>query len=175
MKTEDLIKEIDRLKLYRQSRIVRWQLRDFIFPENDSEHQLFVTQMAIWISHKLKIDEKTELDAIRYAAVHDYVESCSGVGDVNFALKERNPELKKVVKELERKAMESVPPFLFSMNNCEKNEKASLIVDVADTLDALMYVKREISFNPSEEWLIFEKEIMERLDNLWKKLISLVR
>ena len=173
MKTKELIKQIENLKLYRQSRIVRWQLRDFIFPENDSEHQLFVSQIVIWLSRYLKIDKETELVAIRYSSIHDYVESCSGVGDINFGLKEKNPELKKMVKSLERKAMETVPSFLNAMKECEKNEKAILLVDLADSIDALMYVKRELNFNQSEEWKSLKKEILERINKLWNKLILL--
>lgn len=171
----DIINDIEKLKLYRQSRIIRWQLRDFVFPENDSEHQLYVTQIIVYLSSILNISDKDTLVALKYGCTHDYVESCSGVGDVNFALKQDVPKLKEVVEELEENAMKSIPEFYTSMKECETNEIANTLVNLADSLDACLYVRREIKHNKNEkEWQELNKETTDRVESLYLKLIQLL-
>ena len=175
MQYNDIINDIEKLKLYRQSRIIRWQLRDFVFPENDSEHQLYVTQIIVYLSSILNISDKDTLIALKYGCTHDYVESCSGVGDVNFKLKQDVPKLKDIVEELEENAMKSIPEFYTSMKECENNEIANTLVNLADSLDACLYVRREIKHNKNEhEWQELNKETTSRVESLYLKLIELL-
>lgn len=170
MTSQELLKQIEDLKLYRQSRVIRWQLRDFMFSENDSEHQLYVSQIIIFLSELLNVPDNETLLALKYGCIHDYVESCSGVGDVNFGVKQKIPELKNIVEKLEELAMKSVPEFYKAMKNCEQNEIAITLVKLADAIDAAIYVKRELLYNKNEaEWLSLQNEINIRVEELFSK------
>lgn len=174
MKTlNDLIELVEGAELYKQSRVKRWQQRDYIHEENDSEHQLFVTQIIVMLSFSLNIDKDVELLALRYGATHDYVESCSGVGDVNFMVKQRNPELKKIVESLEKAAMQTVPAFYRAMKECEKNKLASKLVDLADSLDVILYARRESkSMKDNKIWEQIIEEGWPRTKQLLEEVIE---
>lgn len=168
----DLIQSLENLKLYRQSRVNRWQLRDYVFTQNDAEHQLFVSQIIVFLAHKFNIDNETTFTALKYACVHDYVESVeTSLGDINYMIKQKNPELKAFVKKLEREAMQTVPAFYDAMVECEQVEKAMLLVHLADALDALLYARREIQHNKNEsEWVQIEGEAATRVKHLLSQL-----
>lgn len=171
MTSQELLNTIEDLKLYRQSRVIRWQLRDYMFSENDSEHQLYVTQIIVFLSDILNISDKDTLLALKYGAVHDYVESCSGVGDVNFKIKQDNSELKTLVEKLEEEAMSKIPSFYKTMIDCRKNKIALLLVSLADAIDASIYVRREIQYNKNvDEWIILQKETQSRVELLYNNL-----
>ena len=174
--SQELITKIEDLKLYRQSRVVRWQLRDFMFSENDSEHQLYVTQIIIFISELFNISAEDTLVAIKYGAIHDYVESFSGVGDVNFGVKEANPTLKEMVELLEEQAMRQVPEFYNVMNRCKNNKTALTLVNLADSIDAAIYARREVLYNKhADEWYQLQDETQERVEILFQQLKSLLQ
>lgn len=176
MTSENLLKQIENLKLYRQSRVIRWQLRDFMFSENDSEHQLYVSQIIVFLSELLNVPDNETLLALKYGCVHDYVESCSGVGDINYGIKQNNKILKNIVEDLEETAMKNVPAFYRSMKDCEENEIAMILVKLADAIDASIYVRRELLYNKNEtEWLILKDETHSRVDELFLKLKELLK
>lgn len=170
------ISYLESLKLYRQTRVKRWQLRDFLFEENDAEHQLLVAQIIVIINNMFKIPNNAALKALSYGVCHDYVESTEeSLGDVNYMVKEKNPELKEIVKKQERIAMKNVPEFYDSMEKCEEDNIANLIVNFADSIEALLYVNREIKFNTvKDEWLNLKEEILVRALIYWNKLNSLL-
>lgn len=172
MKLEEFINYLESLKLYRQSRVKRWQLRDFVFEENDAEHQLYVAQIIVILNKLFNIPDNIALKALSYGCCHDYVESTEdSFGDVNYMLKEKNPSLKKMVKEQELKSMQNVESFYDSLIKCEEDETAVLLVNLADSLEALLYDRREIKFNVvKEEWLQIQEELMERIVKYWTKL-----
>ena len=171
----DLLKAIENLKLYRQSRVVRWQLRDFMFSENDSEHQLYVTQIIIFLASVFNISDSDTLVALKYGAIHDYVESCSGVGDVNFGVKRDNPKLKELVEQLEDSAMKTVPEFYDVLTECRSNKVAKTLVDLADAIDAVIYVRREVLYNKNcDEWYILQDETQARVEELFNELKELL-
>lgn len=171
----DFINRLEDLKLYRQERVVRWQMREYMFESNDSTHQLYTTQIVLLLSELFCVSDSTTVKALKYACCHDYVESTEdSLGDINYMLKERNPVLKDIVKKQERIAMQSVEEFYKSMCDCENDEYANAIVKLADALEALLYVRREIRHNKQiEEWLQIETELMERIHKLWMKVFNL--
>lgn len=176
MTSQTLLTKIEELKLYRQSRVIRWQLRDFIFPENDSEHQLYVSQIIIFLSNILNIPDKETLLALKYGAIHDYVESCSGLGDINFGLKQNNNELKILVEALEEDAMKTVPEFYSVMKECFNNKIAITLVNLADAIDAAIYVRREVLYNKNaEEWYILQDETQNRVELLFQELKEILK
>lgn len=166
------VQYLESCKLYRQSRVTRWQLRDYVFTENDSEHQLYVSQIVVILIKTFNVPADIAYKALSYACCHDFVESTEeSLGDVNYMIKEKNPELKTMVKKIERESMQRVPAFFDAMENCESDDTANLIVKLADTLDALLYVNREIRFNEvKDEWIQVKSELMERLTIYWSKL-----
>lgn len=175
MTTQELLKNIEDLKLYRQSRVIRWQLRDYMFSENDSEHQLYVTQIIIYLSYILNIPNEETLLALKYGATHDYVESCSGVGDINYGIKQRDKELKDLVERLEENAMKSVESFYSTMIKCRENTISMKLVKLADAIDAEIYVRRELLFNKNtDEWLKLQKETQSRVNYLYNELKTLL-
>ena len=174
---EDFTKFVDYLescKLYRQSRVTRWQLRDYVFTENDSEHMLFVSQITIILIKTFNVPADIAYKALSYACCHDYVESTEeSLGDVNYMIKEKNPELKAMVKKIEKESMQKVPAFFDAMEKCESDDIANLIVKLADTLDALLYVNREIKFNEvKDEWRQIKSELLVRLNEYWNTLVN---
>lgn len=169
---EEFVKYLESLKLYRQSRVTRWQLRDYAFTENDSEHQLYVSQIIVILVKMFNIPDDIAYKALSYGCCHDFVESTEeSLGDVNYMVKEKNPELKALVKKLEKESMQKVPAFYNAMEICELDEDANLIVKLADTMEALLYINREIKFNEvKDEWLQIKKELMVRLTVFWQQL-----
>ena len=86
-------------------------------------------------------------------------------------VKEQNPELKALVKQQEIKAMKHVPEFYATMVNCSSNKAVKLIVDLADSIEALLYDRREIKVNPvKDEWIQIQDELMVRITEYWTKL-----
>lgn len=172
---DTILDKVESFKLYRQSRVVRWQLRDFMFSENDSEHQLYVSQLIVYLSRIFNISQEDELLALRYGCIHDYVESCSGVGDINYKVKQDNPKLKEIVEDLEDRAMLVVPEFYNSKKECESNIISKTLVNLADTLDAVLYVRREMRYNKNDfEWAETYTETYSRAKELFKELFELV-
>lgn len=171
----NFINRIESYKLYRQERVVRWQMREYMFKSNDSAHQLYVTQIALILSEIFHIDATHTVKALKYACCHDYVESTeNSLGDINYMLKEKNPTLKQIVKDQEREAMKQVDEFYRSMCECETDEIANTLVNLADALEALLYVRREIKFNKqSAEWEQIESELMPRIEDDWHQLVKL--
>jgi len=171
----EFVTYLESLKLYRQSRVKRWQLRDFMFEENDAEHQLYVTQIIVILINLFHIPDHIALKALSYGCCHDYVESTEeSLGDVNYMVKEKNPELKAIVKKQEKLAMQTVPAFYDTMEKCEDDETAKLIVNLADSIEALLYDRREIKFNTvKDEWLQIQDELMVRINDYWSKLSEL--
>lgn len=169
---DSFVKYLESCRLYRQSRVKRWQLRDYTFCESDSEHQLYVSQITVILIKIFNVPADIAYKALSYACCHDYVESTEeSLGDVNYMIKEKNPELKAMVKKLEKESMQKVPAFFEAMENCESDDVANLIVKLADTLDALLYVNREIKFNEvKDEWIQVKSELMERLTIFWEKM-----
>lgn len=172
---DEFVQYLESCKLYRQSRVIRWQLRDYVFTENDSEHQLYTSQLVVILTKLFNVPSDIAYKALSYACCHDFVESTEeSLGDVNFMVKEKNPELKALVKRLERESMKKVPAFFDAMEKCESDDTASLIVNLADSLDALLYVNREIKFNEvKDEWIQIKEELMVRITDYWAKLNSL--
>ena len=172
---DKFIEYLDSLKLYRQTRVKRWQLRDFVFEENDAEHQLLVAQIIVIINNMFNIPADIAIKSLSYGVCHDYVESTEeSLGDVNYMIKEQNPELKAIVKKQERIAMQRVPEFYATMEACDTDKTADLIVSLADSIEALLYVNREIKFNAvKDEWLQIQGELMVRITDYWKKLNDL--
>ena len=57
------------------------------------------------------------------------------------------------------------------MEICEVDEDANLVVKLADTLEALLYVNREIKFNEvKDEWIQVKSELMVRLTKYWQQI-----
>lgn len=169
---DKFVEYLESMRLYRQTRVKRWQLRDFAFEENDAEHQLLVAQIIVIINSMFKIPSDIALKALSYGCCHDYVESTEeSLGDVNYMVKERNPELKAIVKKQERIAMQRVPEFYETMEACDNDTTADLIVSLADSIEALLYVNREIKFNTvKDEWVQIQGELMVRITDYWDKL-----
>ena len=169
---DSFVKYLESCKLYRQSRVKRWQLRDYTFCENDSEHMLFVSQIIVILTKQLNVPADIAYKALSYGCCHDYVESTEdSFGDINYMLKEKNPKLKKIVKDQERLSMQQVPEFFETMEDCEADVDAKMIVDLADSIEALLYVRREIKFNAvKDEWLQIKDELMVRVSDYWSKL-----
>lgn len=168
----NFVEYLESLKLYRQSRVKRWQLRDFVYEENDAEHQLYVAQIIVILNNMFNIPADIAIQALSYGCCHDYVESTEeSLGDVNYMVKEQNPELKALVKQQEIKAMKHVPEFYATMVNCSSNDAVKLIVDLADSIEALLYDRREIKVNPvKDEWIQIQDELMVRITEYWTKL-----
>lgn len=169
---DEFIEEIESLKLYRQTRVKRWQLRDYVFTSDDAQHQLFVSQIIVILVKMFNIPDNTAYKALSYGCCHDFVESTEeSLGDVNYMVKEKNPSLKALVKDLERESMKKVSAFYNAMCICESDDNANLIVKLADSLEALLYVNREIRFNEvKDEWIQVKSELMIRLTEYWLKI-----
>lgn len=172
MQLDEFINYLESLQLYRQSRVTRWQLRDYVFTENDSEHMLFTTQIIVILNHLFNVPDRIAVKALSYGCCHDYVESTEdSFGDVNYMIKEKNPALKQLVKEQERKSMQNVDAFYKALTECEDNAVAKLIVNLADSIEALLYDRREIKFNAvKDEWIQIQDELMVRITNYWNDL-----
>lgn len=174
---DEFVNYVESLKLYRQSRVKRWQLRDYVFTENDSEHMLYTSQLIVILVKMFNIPDDIAYKALSYGCCHDFVESTEeSLGDVNYMVKEKNPELKMLVKKLEYESIKNVPAFFDAMENCELDEKAKLLVSFADSLEALLYVNREIKFNiVKDEWIQIKDELMIRITEYWNKLNTIFK
>lgn len=174
-KLTDVVDYLESLRLYRQENVIRWQTRDFMFKSNDSMHQLYTTQIVLILADMFEVNNESTLKAIKYASCHDYVESTEeSLGDINYMVKEKYPEIKRIVKMQERLAMQNVPSFYKSMLDCEEDGVATTLVNLADSMEAMLYVRREIKFNKQiDEWVQVEKELVQRVTRLWSELAEL--
>lgn len=166
------IKRLESYKLYRQERIKRWQMSEYTYESNDATHQLYATQITLILSELFKIPDSIALRTIKYVCCHDYVECTpDSLGDVNWKLKEENPDIKEIVERQERIAMQRVPEFYNTMIEFEADVVANKLFVLADALEALLYVRREIRRNKqTDEWEQKEIELMPRIEENWNYL-----
>lgn len=130
--------------LYKGTQITRWSTRNFIKPENDCEHQNIVTQIVIIICQYFQVNTTTYRNALGLASIHDMFEYTEGgMGDIPHHIKEKSPEIKKIVEEHELETILSKEYFGDAYKEFSKDKIAFLIVNLADTIDVLLYINRE--------------------------------
>lgn len=138
--TRKLMEKFLSYDLYKQGNIVRWAGRHVIAHENDAEHMHYVTQLTMILCKHFEIDEHRTLLACQLAATHDWGETITN--DVSFVVKRDNPKIKKALEEQEHEFMKTTPLYE-EYEEAHKDKLVKKIVDCADAIDVLYYIKRE--------------------------------
>lgn len=154
--------------------IIRYNNRPKIKHENVAEHSFYVVTTVLKICQLYKIDEKTKLKALEFAAIHDLPEIF--LGDIPYDTKVNNPLLVEALEKAELTSMYvRMPEFAKQYEQFLKEEKeetlAYLIVKLADTVSVLQYSNREIELgNRSEQMKSINDGAMMRVFNYINKL-----
>ena len=151
---EEIILTCQNADLYKGTQITRWSTRNYIKSENDCEHQNIVTQIVIILLQifKDKIDVRTERDSLGLASIHDMFEYTEGgIGDIPHHIKEKSPEFKKIVEEHEYETILNKPYFGNAYYEYSSNPIANKIVNLADTLDVILYIDREFDLGNQDK------------------------
>lgn len=163
-----LLEELLSYDLYKQGNIIRWAGRHVIVHENDAEHMHYVTQLTMILCKKYNIDEHRTLLACQLAATHDWGETITN--DVNFMVKRENPGIKEGLDAQEARFMKTTPLYE-EYSEALKDELVRAIVDCADAIDVLYYIKREEKLgNRTEIVTDVWKEARERVISLFTQI-----
>lgn len=158
------------LEYYKLKNLIRYNHRVRIKDESVAEHSYFVSLFTILICHKLQVNDGETLNALTYALIHDIPEI--EISDIPHSVKSLNPELKRIIFDLEYDAIKKIlPSFTDILFKCESGqmERVKAIVDLADVLSVLQYCALERRLG-NTTLLDIEKESNERYLNLTKNL-----
>lgn len=178
-KSEELLKLCREADLYKGTQITRWTTRNFIKSENDCEHQNIVTQLVMIILSifENELDIETERNALGLAAIHDMFEYTEGgLGDIPHHIKEKSPEIRRIVEDHEYETITSKPFFGKLYSIYSSNEIAKAIVDLADTLDVVLYIDREFDLgNQDKDFKEIHPRAIKRVEDRYKTLLSKIK
>ena len=163
--------------LYKGTQITRWSTRNYIKSENDCEHQNIVTQIVIIICEYFPICLETYRNALGLASIHDmfeYVEG--GMGDIPHHIKEKSPEIRKIVEDHELETIIANKSFGKAYERFYKDELAKKIVNLADTIDVLLYIDREFKLgNQDPDFKEIRPKALQRAINYGYELIRQIK
>lgn len=154
-------------KVQKLSDIVRYNSRSKITQENVAEHSFYVSIEALKICNVLELDDKTKLQVIEQAIVHDVPEGL--VFDAPYDIKHNYPELPELLKAIEQTELSIHMPELTDAYNeyvdAEDNNKLSYyIVKLADTISVLQYSFKELELgNETQDMKDIYQDACERV------------
>lgn len=168
--------------ILKMSDLLRYNGRYKIKNENIAEHSFYVAYNVMNICKKYDISELDKCKSLEFAIVHDIPELYTN--DINYITKRDNPELSKLLDNIEREFIVRGMPLIkdsFMEFQNDKNSIPHIIVKLADSLSVLQFALREINlgntsrdmreieYESSSRVNLFENMLIEKLKNGPKK------
>lgn len=145
--------EIDFIHFWKFNNIKRYSIRlNQTYTENNTEHSFFVAVILCRLMYRYGIQN---YNLLKYALIHDIGELITG--DINTLCK--TPELKKVLKSIEKPAIEAYSKYL---NIAPVSHKEEMLLKAADVLTTYFYGKMNKVADISESgWRLFKHYLKE--------------
>ena len=161
MKQTDFQKHL--LYLYQLKNIIRYNSRKRLINESVAEHSFYVALIALEMCNERHLDEKTTLNCVIKALLHDMPEI--ELNDITHNVKE-NLNLRNVLKTYEDNFYkEKYPDFSELMINNEDNE-VNNIVELADIYSVYQYTTSELEFgNRSKDISDIYDDTIKRIED----------
>lgn len=164
--------EILDTKILKMSDLLRYNGRYKIKNESISEHSFYVAYNVMNICKKYSVSIMDKCKALEFAIVHDIPELYTN--DINYITKRDNPELAKILDNIERDFISNEMPLIkdaFIEFQNDKNSIPHIIVKLADSLSVLQFASREINLgNTSKDMREIESESSNRV-NLFENML----
>lgn len=159
------------MREYSLKDIIRYNTRSKIKEETVADHTCFVSILSLKILSQLGItDDKIIKNTLILSVLHDIPESCTS--DVPYDVKDRNPELRKLLEKLEDEYYNKYWAN-FSEALEAKDELPGLIVKLADVYSVFQFCYSEINLGNKNEDM---KEILfiskERIRHMIERINS---
>lgn len=154
---QEFTKTVMQDNLYSQFNIIRYNSLDTIKREDLGQHHAVVAQLTAKIiellvdKYKLNIDDHTKYLAMLAAAYHDMGEVI--YGDQNYEVKRDNPDLAVISNRVEHDYIASLGYIGPLFTEAMQNELAHAIYKLADSIELLMFVRRERKLGNSDNYL----------------------
>lgn len=173
----EILRRSSEADLYKGTQITRWSTRNYIKSENDCEHQNIVTQIVIIICEYFHVSLATYRNALGLASIHDMFEYAEGgMGDIPHHIKEKSPEIRKIVENHELETITSNKYFGNAYSAFFNDELARKIVNLADTIDVLLYIDREFKLgNQDPDFKEIRPKAFKRAIKYGYELISQIK
>lgn len=145
--------KIEYSHFWRFSNIKRYSIRlNQKHTENNTEHSFFVAVILARLMHKYDYES---YNLLKYALIHDSGELITG--DINTLCK--TPELKKVLKDIEKPAIEAYSSYLAVFEISHKDE---MLLKAADVLTTYFYGKmNNVQDITDSGWSLFKYYLKE--------------
>jgi len=152
--------------IYPLSYIIRYSNVPRIKDESVAEHSFYVAAIV------QKLYDSYEFDlgkALNIAVSHDVIEVF--INDIPHLIKQRHPELSKMLKEIEKEEAQNFPDAVKSgLFDLAEDTIESTIVHMADAIQCQQYAKNEIQLGNSDYMEYVLKHSTERVDEFMIKL-----
>ncbi len=140
----------------RASHIGRWGIVQTATPQNIAEHQWRVWMMVRTLGREIGLSPVDQKNAEDLALLHDLPEIRTG----DAPTPHKSPELKKVLKEVER---EICPEAIEAEDRCSKEAKE--LVKFCDTAEAILFLEvNGLGHHAKEVKTLLTFQMIERLD-----------
>lgn len=139
--------------------------------ESIAEHSFFVAYNILKIGYDYALPTDIVNDAVSIAIAHDFPEMFTS--DLPHDCKQRHPELRKILVEIEKDFMQQKMPELHERFERLSQEKslAILLVEIGDAVSVLQFCNREIELgNNTDDVKNISNEIKMRVVTLFDKL-----
>lgn len=145
--------EIDFIHFWKFNNIKRYSIRlNQTYTENNTEHSFFVAVILCRLMHRYGVQN---YNLLKYALIHDIGELITG--DINTLCK--TPELKKVLRDIEKPAIEAYSKYL---NIAPVSRKEEMLLKAADVLTTYFYGKMNNVPDISDSgWRLFKYYLKE--------------
>ena len=158
--------------IYQMSNVWRYSGRLIHKAENLAEHSFYVAFNVHRLGEEFGVDAERVNKACKIALCHDCGEIYTG--DIPHSLKVYSPKIKDISEELEVKLIkENFPVFgeSFESFNNREDEVVTLLVELADVSDVIMFIDRETRLgNIDNDILGIRSESIERFVKLSMQL-----
>lgn len=159
------------LKTYKLKNLIRYNHKTKLTCENVSEHSYFVTLFTLKICDYLHVDDKTKLDCLIKALIHDAPEI--EINDITYDVKAKNPELLSILHSLERDFYKKYYYHYLALMADESSNLVNNIVKLADAYSVVQFSLNEIELgNKNKEMINIYKDTVKRVKNLEKELFD---
>lgn len=145
--------DIDFIHFWKFNNIKRYSIRlNQTYTENNTEHSFLVAVILCRLMHRYGIEN---YNLLKYALIHDIGELITG--DINTLCK--TPELKRVLKDIEKPAIEAYSKYL---NIAPISHKEEMLLKAADVLTTYFYGKMNKVADIAESgWKLFKYYLKE--------------